>query len=229
MPTRIFLISPYSLFLEGLRGLLQASPETFVVTGTGLSVAAADPALIGQADVLFVDLSDRADAAGVLAGAQEARACCQAPLVLMVDGDRLRMSAALIADVGASVVSRYISAEALLELIRGLPAGGVVAGAAGPGPVVDERRRHLRIPVHTPVRIGSVTGEIKDISATGMYIQTQYALDRGIGDAITLEVEFHGAEGPSILICEGSVVRKIVIGQMTGVAIAVSASYPPGG
>ena len=73
MTKRIFLISPCPVFLEGLRRLFKAMPERFAVTGSAPSCPGSENRGVGDADVVFLDLSHGTVASEVLSAVRQLR------------------------------------------------------------------------------------------------------------------------------------------------------------
>lgn len=68
-----------------------------------------------------------------------------------------------------------------------------------------------------PVRLGMATGMTRDVSASGIFFETE-ASD-SLGDMISFTVEFDTPGGKRMLRCQGDVVR--IEPRNTGVGVAV--------
>ncbi|MDD2881475.1 MAG: PilZ domain-containing protein [Rhodoferax sp.] len=80
-----------------------------------------------------------------------------------------------------------------------------------------------RFDTELPVEIGGISSLTRNISATGMYIETDTHLTTGSHVQFTVEVVVRGQNLK--LVCEGEVVRVEQKGDTTGVAIKLDKSF----
>ncbi len=225
MTKRIFLISPCPVFLEGLRCLFQAMPERFAVTGSAPSCPGSENRGVGHADVVFLDISHGAGVNDVLSALRQLRERYAGPTIVMVDSACVDISVALIADSESTVVGHQIEVKALLDQVDHAFHG--TDSAPDPTGINDEKRKHLRVPLRTLARIGTLRGEIKDISDKGMYVEFEGAVPQRVGEAINVEIDWPVRDAHDVLFCKGQIVRKILVGGTVGVAVEVTSPYSP--
>lgn len=86
--------------------------------------------------------------------------------------------------------------------------------------MVEEKRRAERIITSLRVRIGDSVAITRDVSASGVFFETD--TDFTIGNAITFEVEFATPSGVLVLRCVGHVVRAETREKRVGVAVRIA-------
>jgi hypothetical protein len=86
--------------------------------------------------------------------------------------------------------------------------------------MVEEKRRAERIIASLPVRIGDSIGITRDVSASGVFFETE--TDFSIGNSISFEVEFATPSGVLVLRCIGHVVRAETREKRVGVAVRIA-------
>ena len=85
--------------------------------------------------------------------------------------------------------------------------------------VDQEKRRRERVCTALPVRLGAATGITRDVSASGIFFETD-APD-AVGDLISLTVELDTPRGKRMLRCKGDVVRIEPSDTRIGVAVRI--------
>jgi hypothetical protein len=77
------------------------------------------------------------------------------------------------------------------------------------GPVAEEARTGKRFPLELPIKIGSASGITGDLSAAGVYIKADAAMEIGspVEFEITLPPEMTGGQENVTIQCKGRVVR----------------------
>ena len=85
--------------------------------------------------------------------------------------------------------------------------------------VAAEKRSEERVQAGLRVRLGGNTGLTRDVSASGLYFETEGCFVAG--EAITLAVEIDTAAGKIALWCQGRVVRVEPRGREQGVAVQI--------
>lgn len=105
-----------------------------------------------------------------------------------------------------------------LQEVRGT-ATPLIALLSIPMAEEQEKRREEQVFTQLPVELGAAMGVTRDVSATGLYIETdaQYP----VGGKIDLSVELDTPGGKMILKCHGSIVRLEHHGTKTGVAVKI--------
>ena len=83
----------------------------------------------------------------------------------------------------------------------------------------QEKRRQDRICTRLPVDLGAATGITRDVSESGLYIETdaQYV----VGSEINLSVELDTPSGKMLLKCHGNIVRLEHRDAKLGVAVKI--------
>jgi hypothetical protein len=81
------------------------------------------------------------------------------------------------------------------------------------------KRREERVSTALPVDLGTATGITRDVSASGVFLETDatYAL----GNEISFAVELDMPGGRMMLRCEGEIVRIEPRGARVGVAVKI--------
>ena len=82
-----------------------------------------------------------------------------------------------------------------------------------------EKRSEERVQAGLRVSLGSNTGLTRDVSASGLYFETEGCFVAG--QAITLAVEIDTAAGKIALWCQGTVVRVEQRAREQGVAVQI--------
>jgi len=86
----------------------------------------------------------------------------------------------------------------------------------------QEKRTEERVCTALPVDLGTAKGTTRDVSASGMFFETDAAY--AVGSKISLNVELATPGGKMILKCHGSIVRIEHRGVKVGVAVKISES-----
>ena len=86
----------------------------------------------------------------------------------------------------------------------------------------SNKRREERVSTALPVDLGTTKGITRDVSASGVFFETEaiYAL----GSEISFAVELGTPGGRMVLKCEGEIVRIEPRGQRVGVAVRIAES-----
>jgi len=84
---------------------------------------------------------------------------------------------------------------------------------------IKEKRKGERICTTLPVRLGATTGVTRDVSALGIFFETDAA--DAMGDLISFTVEFETPRGKRVLKCKGDVVRIEPHNARTGIAVRI--------
>lgn len=86
-----------------------------------------------------------------------------------------------------------------------------------------ERRKVQRIPMALPVELSEGTGITRDLSVCGVFFETDRSFLPGESIQFTLVLEYLDPRQPVRLQCQGRVVRIERHGELTGVAVAITA------
>jgi hypothetical protein len=82
-------------------------------------------------------------------------------------------------------------------------------------------RKEERVPTELKLKLEGGEGTVRDVSASGIYFQTDVPLEKGQSVQLTLEFsDFPG--GPLEVTCAARVVRIEKQGPTTGVAASIS-------
>ncbi len=95
---------------------------------------------------------------------------------------------------------------------------------------MSDKRRDERVRATLPVSFGGVRGTTCDVSASGVFFETNASFS--VGEQIRFVVEFDGPGGPMLLRCSGAVVRTERRDQTLGVAVVLgeaAMAVHPGG
>jgi hypothetical protein len=82
-----------------------------------------------------------------------------------------------------------------------------------------EKRREERIPAVLPVRLDHAAGVTHDVSATGIFFETDAVLAPGSSIDFVVDVDTHS--GKRILMCQGKIVRTEARDNRLGVAVKI--------
>jgi PilZ domain len=92
----------------------------------------------------------------------------------------------------------------------------------------DERRRGWRYPVSIDVGLGKGTGVSRDVSASGMYFETDASLAPGQHIAFSFTLDKVYPHVQLTLQCTGKIVRVEQRGKRLGVAVTIDSwSFKP--
>jgi len=75
----------------------------------------------------------------------------------------------------------------------------------GTGLMANAKRKEERVHAALPVDLGNGTGITRDVSASGMYFETD--VDYAAGSEISLSIEFDTPGGKLVMKCQGQIVR----------------------
>ena len=91
-----------------------------------------------------------------------------------------------------------------------------------------ERRRHWRYPAALEVRLGEGTGVSHNVSASGIYLETDTPLEPGQRIAFSLTLDKIYPDVPLDLQCTGIIVRVERHARQRGVAVTIDSwSFEP--
>jgi hypothetical protein len=92
-----------------------------------------------------------------------------------------------------------------------------------------ERRQAERSQVALPVQLEDGVGVTRDVSAAGVFFETERVLAVGTAIRLSLLLEHADPEGPLRLHCQGHVVRVEPGPGKVGVAVAITSyAFEPG-
>lgn len=83
-------------------------------------------------------------------------------------------------------------------------------------------RKEERVSASLPVDLGTATGVTKDVSASGIFFETDVSYARG--STIRFAVELNTPGGKMWLKCRGHIVRVELRGKRVGVAVKITES-----
>lgn len=86
----------------------------------------------------------------------------------------------------------------------------------------EEKRCEERVSAALPVDLGSTTGITRDVSASGIFFETDAAY--AVGNPISFAVELDAPGGRMILKCHGNIVRIVPRDDKVGVAVKITES-----
>ena len=82
-----------------------------------------------------------------------------------------------------------------------------------------DKRAGERVLAALSVRLGGATGVTRDVSASGIFFETDASY--GLGNLISFTVEFDAPGGKMLLKCRGDIVRIEPRGTQVGVAVKI--------
>lgn len=85
-----------------------------------------------------------------------------------------------------------------------------------------DQRREERVSAVLPVDLGTATGITSDVSASGIFFETDASY--AFGSAMDLAVEFETPGGKMMLKCHGTIIRVEPRGKRVGVAVKITES-----
>ncbi len=83
----------------------------------------------------------------------------------------------------------------------------------------QEKRREERIATALPVILGDVPGVTRDVSATGVFFETD--ADLAVGAAIHFTLDIDTPAGKRVLKCQGQIIRTEARDRRVGVAVKI--------
>lgn len=86
----------------------------------------------------------------------------------------------------------------------------------------SEKRRDERVATALPVDLGTATGITRDVSASGVFFETDATY--AVGSEISFAVELDTPGGKMILRCKGEIVRIEPRDARVGVAVKITES-----
>lgn len=84
------------------------------------------------------------------------------------------------------------------------------------------KRREERVAAALPIFLADATGVTCDVSASGMFFETNVSL--AVGESIDFRVEFDAPSGKMMLKCMGEIIRTERRDDRIGVAIRIADS-----
>lgn len=86
----------------------------------------------------------------------------------------------------------------------------------------NEHRRSERVPTELPVDLGTAKGTTRDVSATGIFFETDASYR--FGSSISFAVELDTPAGKMLMKCQGEIVRIEPRLERVGVAVKITES-----
>ena len=83
----------------------------------------------------------------------------------------------------------------------------------------EKRRGERRVLTALSVNLGNAKGVTRDVSASGIFFETDASY--GLGNLISFTVEFDAPGGKLLLRCRGDIVRIEPRGTQVGVAVKI--------
>ena len=83
----------------------------------------------------------------------------------------------------------------------------------------EKRRGERRVLTALSVNIGNAKGVTRDVSASGIFFETDAMYT--LGNPVSFTVEFDSAAGKMLLNCRGDIVRLEPRGTLVGVAVKI--------
>ena len=80
-----------------------------------------------------------------------------------------------------------------------------------------EKRKEKRVTTTLPVGVGGVAGTLHDVSASGMYLETD--VEYAVGSTVDLELDLDTPWGRVMVRCQGKIVRLQPHDHKVGVAV----------
>lgn len=81
----------------------------------------------------------------------------------------------------------------------------------------QEKRREERVRANLPVNVGVTTGITRDVSATGMYFETDASY--AVGSTVSVALDIDTPQGRMLFKCRGEILRIERQGKKVGVAV----------
>ena len=98
-------------------------------------------------------------------------------------------------------------------LYRKMRLGSIMAKGGG------EKRRKERVFTALPVNLAGASGVTRDVSASGIFFETDASYT--LGNLVSFTVEFNTPGGKMLLKCRGDIVRIEPRGTQIGVAVKI--------
>jgi hypothetical protein len=86
----------------------------------------------------------------------------------------------------------------------------------------NEQRREERVPASLPVGLDGGNGVTRDVSASGIFFETDVSYAAGSHILFTVDIGTPG--GNMVLSCQGQIVRVERLGAKVGVAVRITES-----
>jgi hypothetical protein len=81
----------------------------------------------------------------------------------------------------------------------------------------QEKRREERVRTSLPVNVGITMGVTRDVSATGMYFETDASY--AVGSTVSVALDMETPQGKMLFKCRGEILRIERQGKKVGVAV----------
>lgn len=88
-----------------------------------------------------------------------------------------------------------------------------------------EKRRQQRLGAALPVRLGKAAGVTRDVSASGVFVETDVAYHRG--SRIHFEIDLETPWGGAVCDCDGKIVRVERHDRSVGIAVQFAGANTP--
>jgi hypothetical protein len=86
-----------------------------------------------------------------------------------------------------------------------------------------EKRQESRMSTRRPVRLGHAKGVTRNISASGVFFETD--VPHAVGNEISFSIDLMGPQGEKLVLnCRGEIVRVEVEGAKVGLAVKTRTS-----
>jgi DNA-binding NarL/FixJ family response regulator len=152
---QIFLADDHVVVREGLKTLINAQPDMAVIGEAGDGQAACRQAQECQPDVVIMDIT-MPELNGVDATMQLKRACPDVKVLALSVHEDTSYLRQLLAAGAAGYILKHAAADALIQAIRLVAAGGVYLDPALAGHVVA---RYVRVPAAASALLGTELSE----------------------------------------------------------------------
>lgn len=181
-PLQIFLADDHMVVREGLKTLINAQPDMIVIGEAGDGQTAVQQAQACQPDVVIMDIT-MPDMNGIQATAQLKHACPDVKVVALSVHEDTSYLRQLLTAGASGYVLKHVAADALIQAIRLVAAGGVYLDPALAGHVVA---RYVRVPATASELLGADLSERE--TDVAQRIAQGYS-NREIGTQLNLSVK----------------------------------------
>jgi DNA-binding NarL/FixJ family response regulator len=179
---QIFLADDHMVVREGLKTLINAQPDMIVIGEAGDGQTALQQAQACQPDIVIMDIT-MPDMNGIQATAQLKHACPDVKVVALSVHEDTSYLRQLLAAGASGYVLKHVAADALIQAIRLVAAGGVYLDPAIAGHVVA---RYVRVPAAASELLGADLSERE--TDVAQRIAQGYS-NREIGTQLNLSVK----------------------------------------
>jgi two-component system response regulator NreC len=179
---QIFLADDHMVVREGLKTLINAQPDMIVIGEAGDGQTALQQAQACQPDIVIMDIT-MPDMNGIQVTAQLKHACPDVKVVALSVHEDTSYLRQLLAAGASGYVLKHVAADALIQAIRLVAAGGVYLDPALAGHVVA---RYVRVPATASELLGVDLSERE--TEVAQRIAQGYS-NREIGTQLNLSVK----------------------------------------